>query len=117
VTAQILDGKATAAAVKADLKERVAALNEFLFVHNNEGRTIRRCVYNFLIVPQRGIKRQMDDVRSAAADYRQRFFGAAQVQVIMDGDLPQAEREAIFSDLMKPITPVITAINTTGGHS
>jgi len=92
-------------------------LNEFLFVHNNEGRTIRRCVYNFLIVPQRGIKRQMDDVRSAAADYRQRFFGAAQVQVIMDGDLPQAEREAIFSDLMKPITPVITAINTTGGHS
>lgn len=91
-------------------------LNEFIFVHTNEGRTIRRCVYNFLIVPQRGIKRQMDDVRSAAADYRQRFFGAAQVQVIMDGDMPQADREAIFADLIQPITPVITLINNTGGH-
>jgi len=91
-------------------------LNEFHFVHTNQGRTVRRCVYNFLIVPQRGIKRKMDDVRSAAADYRQRFFGAAQVQVIMDGDLPQIEREAIFADLITPLTPVITAINTTGGQ-
>lgn len=92
-------------------------LNEFIFSYYDSGRLRRHCVYNFLIVPQRGIKRQMDDVRSAAADYRQRFFGAAQVQVIMDGDLPQDERELIFSELIKPITPVITAINTTGGHS
>jgi hypothetical protein len=91
-------------------------LNEFHFAHTDKGRTIRRCVYNFLIVPNRGIKREMDDVRSAAADYRQRFFGAAQVQVIMDGDLPQMEREAIFADLITPITPVISAIKDTGGH-
>jgi len=91
-------------------------LNEFHFVWTESGRTRRSCVYNFLIVPQRGIKRQMDDVRSAAADYRLRFFGAAQVQVIMDGDLPQIEREQICADLITPITPVITAIQTTGGQ-
>ena len=90
-------------------------LNEFHFVENANGRTNRWCVYNFLIVPQRGIKRDMADVRKAAADYRLRFFGAAQVQVLMDGDLPQTERESIFADLITPITPVIKAI-TSGGQ-
>ncbi len=91
-------------------------LNEYIFVRSNEGRLFRRCVYNFLIVPNRGIKRDMDAVQAAAADFRQRYFGAAQVQVIMDGDLPQADREAIFADLIQPIIPVITAINNPGGH-
>jgi hypothetical protein len=92
-------------------------LNEFEFIYQEDGRTKRTCVYNFLVVPNRGIKRDMADVRSAAADYRQRFFGAAQVQVIMDGTLPQAERESMFADLITPIVPVIRAINHTGGPS
>ena len=75
-------------------------LNEYHFVQNVQGRTERQCVYNFLIVPHVGVRREMDDLRAAAADYRERFFGAAQVQVVMDGDLPQEEREQIFKDLI-----------------
>ncbi len=88
--------------------------NEYRFGQIIDGRTLHWCVYNFLIVPHRGIKREMADVQSAAADYRLRFFGAAQVQVLMDGDLPQTEREAIFTELITPIIPVIKAINSGG---
>jgi hypothetical protein len=76
--------------------------------------TIRKCVYNFLIVPGFGTTRDMDDVRKAATDYRQRYYGSAQVQVVMDGDLPQTEREEIFNDLVSPLGDVIKAINLGG---
>lgn len=89
-------------------------LTEYHFVQSTQGRDFRRCVYNFLVVPHKGLTREMDDVRAAATDYRQRFFGAAQVQVVMDGDLPQLEREEIFVNLMTPIIPVIKAINSGG---
>ncbi|CAN5609486.1 hypothetical protein BH10PLA1_BH10PLA1_05320 [soil metagenome] len=88
---------------------------EYMFISLEDNRQVKLCIYNFLIVPNRGIKREMQDVRDAAADYRQRFYGAAQIQVIVDGDLSQSERDAIFSELITPITPVIQAI-LNGGH-
>jgi hypothetical protein len=89
-------------------------LTEYHFVQATADRVNKRCVYNFLIVPGFGTTRSMDDVRKAATDYRQRYYGSAQVQVIMDGDLPQNEREEIFADLVTPLSNVISAINSGG---
>ena len=89
-------------------------LTEYHFVQVKSDGTIRKCVYNFLIVPGFGTTRNMDDVRKAATDYRERYYGSAQVQVVMDGDLPQTEREEIFNDLVSPLGDVIKAINSGG---
>ncbi len=72
----------------------------------------RTTVYNFLIVPGRGILRDMPGLRKAAEDYRQRFYGAAQFQLVMDGDLSQADRDGIFTTLMTPCVPVIRTLMT-----
>jgi len=90
-------------------------LVEYQFSHLENNRSVKLCIYNFLIVPNRGIKRQMIDVRDASVDYRQRFYGAAQFQLIVDGELSQSEREAIFNELITPLTPVFQAI-LNGGH-
>jgi hypothetical protein len=90
-------------------------LMEYHFVKYDGGRSTRICVYNFLMVPGRGIQLDMDSLEAAASNYRERFYGAAQLQVIVDGDLPESEREAIFMELVSPLTNVIQAINTTGG--
>jgi hypothetical protein len=73
-------------------------------------------VYNFLIVPDRGILRDMDGVRQASADLQRRFFGAAQFQVVMNADLPQAERDKMFVTLMEPCVPVIRTLMSSGGN-
>ncbi len=54
-------------------------------------------MYNFLIVPGKGILPDMPGLRKASEDYRRRFYGAAQFQLVMDADLPQADRDAIFT--------------------
>lgn len=92
----------------------VLKLTEYHFMQVTSTGTKLRCVYNFLIVPGAGTTRDMDDVRSATTDYRQRYYGSAQVQVIMDGDIPPAQREQIFRDLVSPLSDAITAINTRG---
>jgi len=71
-------------------------------------------VYNFLIVPGRGIYRDISGVDKAAQDYQQRFFGAAQFQLVMDADLSQAERDEIFTTLMEPCVPVIKTLMSGG---
>jgi len=63
----------------------------------------------------------MDGVRRAAGNYQQRYYGAAQFQLVMNADLPQSERDQIFCTLMTPCVPVIRtliSINTpTASHA
>lgn len=73
---------------------------EYHFSRTQQGRTIRQCVYNFLIVPNSGIVPDIKGVEQAAEDYQQRYFGAAQFQVIVSSDLPREEREEIYRMLV-----------------
>ena len=71
----------------------------------------RTVVYNFLIVPgQPHTLADMVGLRKAAEDYRQRFYGAAQFQLVMDGDLSRQDRDGIFDTLMTPCVPVIQTL-------
>ena len=86
---------------------------EYHFSRLTATESSRQAVYDFLIVPgmgRPGIMRNMDGVRKAAEDYQQRYYGAAQFQVMMNADLPQAERDAIFTTLMTPCVPVIKTL-------
>lgn len=87
---------------------------EYHFLKTSATESTRTAVYDFMIVPDRGILRDMDGVRSAAEDYRRRYYGAAQFQVLMNADLPQQERDEIFTTLMEPCVPVIQTLMSGG---
>ena len=87
---------------------------EYHFRQTTATESTRTAVYNFLIVPDRGILRDMHEVDKAAQDYRRRFFGAAQFQLVMDADLSQPERDEIFKTLMEPCVPVIKTLMSGG---
>ena len=80
---------------------------EYHFSKTTALQSSRRAVYNFLVVPDRGVVRDMEGVRAAASDYQRRYYGVAQFQVLMNADLPQAERDEIFTTLIQPCVPAI----------
>ena len=73
---------------------------------------IRRCVYDFFILPGSGFMADMRGVRSAAGDYQRRYYGAAQFQVVMDADYPQELRESIFKTIIGANSAALTVLNT-----
>ena len=79
---------------------------EYQFTELKQGQISRTTVYNFLIVPGTGIVRDMKGVEQAAEDYQQRYYGAAQFQVVFYGlvsaDLSRDERDAMFAELIGP---------------
>jgi hypothetical protein len=94
---------------------------EYQFTEVFAGQTSRTTVYNFLIVPGRGIVRDMKGVEQAAEDYQQRYYGAAQFQVVFRGQASaersresRVERDAIFATLMGPNIKLIETL-TSGG--
>jgi hypothetical protein len=67
-----------------------------------------------MIVPGVPIIRDMDGVFRAAEDYQRRYFGAAQFQVVMSGDLSEAERDEIFNVLVGANTKTIRLLLNGG---
>ncbi|HEV2292234.1 MAG TPA: hypothetical protein VGR35_00165 [Tepidisphaeraceae bacterium] len=95
---------------------------EYGFEQKLVGQTYRTTVYNFFVVPggrsDQPLRRDMDAVRDAAEDYQQRYYGAAQFQVVFQGlsstDLSRAERDDIFRTLIEPTIPVIKTLSSGG---
>jgi hypothetical protein len=88
---------------------------EYHFIKTFDGRPERTIIYNFFVVPTRGMARDIDGVKAAAEDYQQRYYGAAQFQLQfssrVNGDLPTGERDEIFTTLMEQAVPVIEQLN------
>lgn len=89
---------------------------EYHFTEVFQGRSSRTTVYNFLIVPGRGIVRDMKGVELAAEDYQQRYYGAAQFQVVFQSqgsaDRSRAERDEIFATLIGPNIHLIETLTS-----
>jgi hypothetical protein len=87
---------------------------EYTFSRTIDRQTSKTVVYNFMMVPRKGIQRDIAGVRAAAEDYQQRYYGAAQVQVVFSGpmaDLNVSERDEIFATLIRPALPVIAKMS------
>jgi hypothetical protein len=74
----------------------------------------RLCVYNFFVLPGRGVEPNMEEVRRASADYRRRYYGAAQFQVIFSTDLPRETRDAIFTAVIGADPGIFQVLNPPG---
>jgi hypothetical protein len=89
---------------------------EYFFERRIQGRVNRTAVYNFMVLPEKGVRPDMESVNASAEDYQQRYYGAAQFQLVFGGPLAlatpeaRAERDAIFSELIGPCSNVITTL-------
>jgi hypothetical protein len=87
---------------------------EYVFSFNDGISKSHMAVYNFMIVPNVGIVRDMTGVEHAAKNYQQRFFGAAQFQVTMNADMPQFDRDRIFAALVGANLKMIDTLKSGG---
>ena len=74
----------------------------------------RRCVvYNFILLPNGQIARDMSQVSKRAWDYMKRYYGAAQVQVVFgepECRLDPKRHGEIFEEMVSAHLPIIKAI-------
>jgi hypothetical protein len=68
-------------------------------------------VDNFMILPDGSIARDMDRVTVSAQDVRQRYFGAAQIQVLTDEGMAPERRDAVFRTLVEGCLPAIRSMH------
>lgn len=64
-------------------------------------------VDNFMILPTGATAPDMDDVDRMARDVRMRHLGAAQVQLVTDGRMEDALRDAAFRELVDKLVPLL----------
>jgi hypothetical protein len=68
-----------------------------------EASEVRRIVvYNFIILPgpNGAIVPDIQGVNRISEDYQQRYYGAAQFQLVMSAAIPESDRDAIFQQLV-----------------
>ena len=86
---------------------------EYEFSHlDEEGQSRTRIVENLLIIP-RGTDcyvSEMKELRGFAADYLRRFYGAAQIQLIFDGTVPENVRRETFTQLIGQNMKLLTVL-------
>ena len=99
-----------------DVHGESVPFTEYHFEKYTHGQPVRQCVYNFFVVPGRGVVDDIDGVHEAAEDYERRFFGAAQFQVLMPVDVltPPAVREQVFASLLRSHEQLIATLKTDG---
>ncbi|HEX8323133.1 MAG TPA: exosortase-associated EpsI family protein [Tepidisphaeraceae bacterium] len=96
-------------------RQRIVGM-EYFFERRAGGRVGRTCVYNFMVLPQQGIRPDMESVGASAEDYQQRYYGAAQFQLVFGGGLARAtpeareQRDAAFAELIGPCSGVIATL-------
>lgn len=74
-------------------------------------------IYGLFVLPNRGLAVDIGQVREAAADYRARGMGAAQVQVALGAGYTRDEELQIVGTLMESAWPVIEAVWNDGPGS
>jgi hypothetical protein len=96
--------------IEMTLWGREVPVSEYQFIRREFNRSAHIVIYNFFILPGRGVIRDMEGVRAASGDYRTRPFGAAQVQVILSAAVPEGDRDAIARTLLEPLGPAVEAL-------
>ena len=84
---------------------------EYQFQQQLPTRTNRMWVVNTLVLPDGRTTPEMSIVRRAAADYLTRFFGAAQIQMIFNGEVSASQRRALFERFLGELKPVLKAVS------
>lgn len=87
---------------------------EYEFAKTHEGQPVVRVVSNIIIVPGGRFVRDMNEVGKAAGDYLRQFYGAAQIQMVVWGEVPAEERRQIVSTFLGAHQPMLDALCSGG---
>jgi hypothetical protein len=87
---------------------------EYQFDGGGLGQPQRQWVYNFFVLPGRGIVPDMTEVRKATGDYQRRYYGCAQFQLVFSTDLGPELRDQIFKEIVGSNAPVLRTLNPKG---
>ena len=96
------------------LGERPVPVTRYEFESNHFARSAQVCVDNFMILPDGRMKPDMQGMEREIG-LSNRFFGAAQVQVVSEGTVPAQERDEAFTQIVGAYEPLIGAV--AGGVS
>ncbi len=85
-------------------------VTRYLFDRSSALETVQRWVYNLLILPIEGGVTDMKDVREAASNHMARLRGAAQIQLVLSGDVPEADQRQFVIQFLTALRPVVNEI-------
>jgi hypothetical protein len=77
---------------------------------DRQERTTAIKVYDVMILPNGQTAPDMAGVDRVARDRKQRYFGAAQIQILTDASMSDEDRTQVISLLLRGAKPVINAI-------
>jgi len=87
---------------------------EYIFLNKGQNQDTRTQIFNFMILPSGRYVTDMDDIYRAAADFGQRFRGAAQMQFVFG--LPPGASESELTDIRQENQKTVeTFLSTTSG--
>ena len=85
-------------------------VTDYRFNSGRIERAIELRIDNFMVLPDGQFSADMRGVEHIAKDYRLKFFGAAQVQLITDSTWSRAERDELFRELVSAAEPLLDTI-------
>ncbi len=85
---------------------------EYEFYKVLPGRSATLFVSNLFILPDGHLAPDVDVVYELAADYLNRFYGAAQVQMVFAANIAEDERRQIFTSFMEEADTIIEIISS-----
>lgn len=86
---------------------------EYEFAISRFGSAGRLWIYNFMVLPTGQLAADMDGVEAVAADYTQKFFGAAQVQLVFKASgMDRMERQRIAQQFLRMIRDTIDVMRS-----
>lgn len=89
----------------ARVGELPASRYEFSRMVGNQAAAMT--VYNLFVMPTGDVTGSMDAVRKAGADYGLRPYGAAQLQILIGGDVDESEHQWILDEMRAIAEPVL----------
>lgn len=87
---------------------------EYEYTRVEEGQTVSCVVSNLIILPDGRMARSMDEIGRVAADYLRQFYGAAQIQVVVDGDLRMEDRREVVSMVLNAHAQLLETLSSGG---
>ncbi len=90
-----------------ELWGRSVPIAEYHFARTEFRGTVDWRIYDFFVLPTAGFVTNMAQIQRASGDYRTRPYGAAQIQVIVDASMPEADRVRVLHAMLDSIGTVI----------
>lgn len=82
----------------------------YFFDRSLRGLPEKLTVMNVIMLPTGAFGEGMTEVRRLAGTYRDRFYGAGQLQFVFNGEWPQADRRAVVEEFLLALDPVMSVI-------